>query len=169
MKRITFYITLFIMAGLLSACCSAKKAETTQANKQVSMPGPKVIIYQTTKDYSQLVPITLSEDGKTIVSYPDVKDVYYNGNLAYPTKLNNGFLLDNRGIDKNAAFIKLTYDEYAKLTATPAPGELMHMIVDKQPIKSMYSCGIRSSFKDIEQELNSKIDAGNFSSFTKLK
>ena len=157
------------MTGILTACCTAKKTETTQSAKSVSVPGPKVIIYQTVKDYSKLVPITLSDDGKSIVSYPDVKDVYYNGSLAYPTQLNKGYLLDNRGINQNVAFLNITYEAYSKLPATPAPDKLLKMVADSKPIKIMYSCGVRSIYKDIEKELNSKIDAGDFSAFTKLK
>ena len=44
----------------------------------------------------------------------------------------------------------------------------MNMVVDKKPLKKMYSCGLRSTFGSIEQ-INSAIDAGNFASFTRLK
>jgi len=132
-------------------------------------PAPKVIIYQTKTDYSKLVPVILSDDKKSVESYPDIKDVYFNGKLAYPIQLHNGYWLDNRGITKNAAFIKLTYEEYSKLSKTPSPEELINMIIDIQPFVSMYSCGSRSSFKNIENELNTLIDAGNFSAFIKIK
>ena len=169
MKQLSLFAAIIIVAGLFTACCTAKKAATNQSVKTVSVPGPKVIIYQTVKDYSNLVPITLSDDGKSIISYPDVKDVYYNGTLAYPTQLNKGFLLDNRGINQNVAFLNLTYEAYSKLPVTPSPDELMKMVIDSKPVKTMYSCGVRSTYKDIEKELNSKIDAGDFSVFTKLK
>ena len=169
MNRQSIFITLILMSAIISSCCTANKAGQTQTSQNNTMPGPKAIIYQTTKDYSKLVPIILSEDKKSIVSYPDVKDVFYDGKLAYPTQLHNGYLLDNRGINENVAFLKLTYEEYSKLAKTPAPKQLMKMVTDNQPITRMYSCGVRSSFKDVEQELNSKIDAEDFSSFVKLK
>jgi hypothetical protein len=78
-------------------------------------------------------------------------------------------LLDNRGINKNVAFLNLSYEAYSKLGTTPSPGQLMKMIADDDPLKIMYSCGIKSSYKNIEQELNSKIDAGDFSAFEKMK
>jgi hypothetical protein len=169
MKRLRILTSILIISGIFTACCSAKKAEKSKSTANVSIPGPKAIIYETTSDYSKLVPVTLSDDGKSIVSYPDVKDVFYNGELAYPTLLSKGFLLDNRGIDANVAFINLTYEDYSKLPVTPSPAELMNRIVDKKPLKSMYSCGVRSSYKNIVQELNAKIDAGDLSAFTKLK
>jgi hypothetical protein len=167
MKRISILISIIIMSVIISSCCTSKKAQSQTG--QSTIPGPKAIIYQTTKDYSKLVPIILSDDKKTIVSYPDVKDIYYNGNLAYPTQLHNGYLLDNRGINENVAFLNLTYEEYSKLAKTPTPEQLMKMVTDNQPLNKMYSCGIRSSFKDIESELNAKIDSEDFSAFVKLK
>jgi len=169
MNRISIIASLLLIVGILTSCCSAKKAENAQPNAGVGIPGPKVIIYKTTKDYSKQVPVTLSDDKMSIASYPDIKDVYFNGALAYPTQLNDGFLLDNRGISANVAFLSLTYQEYSKLPATPAPDELMKLIIDKQPLSLMYNCGSRSAFKQIEIDLNSKIDAKDFSLFTKIK
>jgi hypothetical protein len=169
MKQPGFFTALILMAGIMAACCSARKTETAQKNAGSSMPGPKVIIYQTTRDFSKQVPINLSDDGKTIVSYPDIKDVYFEGSLAYPTQLHKGYFLDNRGITKNAAFLDITYETYSKLAVTPSPDELMKMIIDSHPVSKMYSCGLRSSYKDLIQELNAKIDADDFSAFTRLK
>ena len=163
-------IQLSILSITIMASCSAsRKAENIQNLTKASMPGPKVIIYQTSKDYSQLVPVILSDDKMTIDSYPDVKDIYFNGNLALPTSLHNGYLLDNRGISKNVAFLKLTYMEYSKLAKTPTAAQLMEMIIDRAPLISMYNCGNRSDFKDIVKDLNAKIEAGDFSSFLKIK
>jgi hypothetical protein len=140
-----------------------------KTEQNVSITSPKAIIYQLKKDYSKLVPIILSDDKKSIESYPDIKDIYFGGVLAYPTQLHNGYWMDNRGINLNVAFISLTYEEYSKLKKTPLPEELMHMIIDRDPLVGMYSCGTRASYKNIESDLNSRIDANDFSTFTKLK
>ncbi|MEI8045891.1 MAG: hypothetical protein WCI92_00825 [Bacteroidota bacterium] len=169
MRQIILFAQFIILITMISSCCTAKKAEKEQSGPMVTIAGPQVIIYKTKKDYSKLVPISLSEDKKTIVSYPDVKDVYYNGNLAYPTPLHDGFLLDNRGITKNTAFINLTYDEYSKLAKTPTADQLIKMIIDTDPLTKMYSCGIRSLTDDIEKRLNDKIDTNDFSTFVKMK
>jgi hypothetical protein len=169
MGRIIFFLSIILTMAFISSCCLTKKTGNVNDSHQVSIPGPKLIIYQTKNDYSKLVPVILSDDKKTLVSYPDIKDIYYNGNLAYPTQLHNGYLLDNRGIDQNVAFIKLTYEEYAKLAKTPTPDQLMEMIVDKDPLSKMYSCGIKTSSENTEQELNLKLDKGDFSTFIKIK
>jgi hypothetical protein len=154
---------------LITSCKTSKKTGEVQNNPLVTLPGPKVIIYQTAKDYAKYVPVILSEDKKSIVSYPDIRDVYFSGSLAYPTQLHNGYLLDNRGINKDAAFLNLTYEEFSKLSKTPDSEHLLKMILDKDPIVKMYSCGVKSTYSDIVQELNAKIDADDFSSFIRIK
>ena len=113
-----------------------------------AVPGPRCIVYKTKADYTQMVPVMLSADKSMVVSYPDVKDIYNNGQLAYPTQLSDGYLLDNRGIGTEVAFLKMTYEEYSRLTVTPHPGELMEMIRDKDPLTEMYDCGSRSQYQD---------------------
>jgi len=169
MKKSFFLPFLLLLCSILISCMSAKKTETVNPNPKSIIPGPKAIIYQAKKDYSKLVPVMLSEDKKSIESYPDIKDVFYDGKLAYPTELKNGYFLDNRGIGKNVAFLSLTYDEYSKLPKTPNSDELRQLIVDKDPIKTMYNCGLRSSFGNIAEELNSKIISNDFSTFVKIK
>ena len=160
---------MILLSGIISSCCSSGKMENPKPDHTVTIPGPKAIIYKTSSDYSKLVPVTLSEDKKTIESYPDISDVYYNGTYAYPTQLSNGYFLDNRGITRNVAFINLTYEAYSKLPKTPTALQLMEMIIDADPLTGMYSCGNKSAYKNIELELNSKIEANDFSTFTKIR
>ncbi len=169
MKHAFFLSTILLLSSMILSCISMKKPEPTDRKPFANIPGPKAIIYQTTKDYSKNVPIMLSEDKKTIESYPDIKDVFYDGKLAFPTLLATGYLLDNRGIGINVAFIAMTYEEYSKLPKTPNTDELWKQIIDKDPIKTMYSCGLRSSYGNAVDELNSKIISGDFSTFIKIK
>lgn len=136
-------------------------------NSKPVISSPKTIIYKTRKDFTQNVPVILSEDKKNIVSFPDIKDVVINGHFAYPTPLVKGFLLDNKGINENVAFISLTYEAYSHLKNTPNAEELMKMVIDNDPITEMYSCGPKS--KTNAEELNKVIDSGDFSSFKKIK
>ena len=116
------------------------------------------IIYKTKKDYRSFVPVTLSEDKTKIVSYPNPKDVFYEGVLAYPTELNKGYLLDNRGINNNVAFLNINYENYSKLEEVPLLDELFSMILDKDPLIEMYNCGNRYTFKNGISDLNKFID-----------
>lgn len=170
----TIFLTLFLSTIIISCSNSkvnktkqeeAKKEDVTKKN----MTGPKVIIYKTKADYHSNVPVTLSEDKSEIVSYPGIKDVYLNGDLAYPLKLNEGFLLDNRGIDQNVAFLNYTYEQYSSLEKTPDTDELFNNLLDKDPISEMYNCGNKYDFNDIATELNKAIDNQELDSFQKIR
>jgi len=119
--------------------------------------GPQTIIYKTRKDYAQFIPVTLSEDKSEIVSYPHPKDVFRNGELAYPTELKNGYLLDNRGIDVNVAFLNVTYEDYSKMEKAPLLEELFSMILDNDPLLDFYYYGNRYTFKNEIADLNKLI------------
>jgi hypothetical protein len=116
---------------------------------------PPTIVYKTKKNYDKNVAIYLSEDKKRITGYPHPSDVSAR---SYPTVLKKGYLLDNRGIGKNTAFISMTYEEYAALKNVPSPAELDSMIIDRDPIKVMYHCGNRGGYVDTD-DLNKLIDS----------
>jgi hypothetical protein len=155
--------------------CAHKVNKETQKPKddtEVSTKtaaGPPVFVYKTKKDYYQNVPIILNETKTEIVSYPGINDIKKNNSFTYPTRLENGYLLDNRGIDKNTAFLSMTYEAYGSLENTPSVIELKEMILDMDPFLELYRCGTRYDYKDIVNELNKKISSGEFSEFEKLK
>lgn len=144
-----FKIHLFLIAAL-NLCFHIGEAEAQSATAL-----PPIVVYKTTKDYSKNVAVTLSEDKKMIVAYPAPTDVSAS---SYPTALNKGYWLDNRGISPNTAFLSITYEEYAKLKKSPPNAmELYAMIIDKNPIKRMYICGCGGAYDSLVQELNTRI------------
>lgn len=124
---------------------------------QVQITGPKAVVYKTKKDYRKMVPVTLSADKSKIVSYPAPTDLKSDGKLTLPSKLKNKYLLDNRGIGKNTAFLNMTYEQYAALEHPPTLNDMYAMILDKDPISEMCDCGERSKYENAEQELNKLI------------
>ena len=173
-KKITLKIlTGYLLMGLLFVSCSHHNTpvnSTTRSSKgTVAVSSPPCIIYHTRSDYSMYVPVSLSEDKSKIVSYPDIRDIYFNGKLSVPTPLADGFLLDNRGIGLQVWFLSYTYEEYSKLASTPPATDLMRLLLDKDPLTEMYQCGQRSQYTDIEQELNQLISSGKLNSCKKLK
>ncbi len=159
MIRHTFFILLSAIILLSMASCKCQKsAEKANIQESVVKIIAPVIIYKTNGDYNKNVAVMLSDDKTDIISYPDITDVFYAGKLAYPTQLENGYLLDNRGVNKNTAFIKYTYEEYSKLPATPQKEELMKMIISKDPIIELYKCD-KLPKNDI-QKLNESIKQG---------
>jgi hypothetical protein len=144
-------VLLLILFSFFSTCltgCTPKKQFGVAAL-------PPIIVYKTRQNYDKNVAVMLSDDKKSIVSYPHPSDVSVN---SYPTPLKNGYLLDNRGIGKNTAFISLTYEEYAALEKVPSIAELYNLIIDKDPLLRMYSCGNRIYESDLVTVLNQWID-----------
>lgn len=141
------FLILSSMLALL-ACMSGKKANNAENEKPLVFGNHPTYIYKTSHDYFNNVPVTLSADKNTIVSYPGPGDVYYAGKLAYPMRLKNDYLLDNRGININVAFLKYTYDEYSQLKIAPSLDELYTLILDKNPLTALYDCGSREQYTD---------------------
>jgi hypothetical protein len=132
------------------ACSGTKKANKPEEESPLIFGNAPTYIYKTKGDYNQNIPVVLSADKKTIVSYPDPKDVGNNGKLATPTPLTDGYLLDNRGITPDVAFLKYTYEEYSQLKSVPSLNDLYAMIIDKDPLTELCDCGSRYQFKDPE-------------------
>lgn len=163
MKKVIFF-SMICLATL--GCKTQQKSSnkfTDNASTKVA-PQPfgaalaHVIIYKTVKDYRNNVPVILSDDKTQIISYPHPTDLFFGENLALPAQLHNGYLLDNRGIHKNVAFLKFTYGEYSKLKDVPALQELQRNIIDKDPLTELWDCGKKTNFTDIQEQLNEWID-----------
>lgn len=159
----SFMFCLCISITLLQSCHSAQTVirNTAATNRNILFsPGPKALVYKTIKDYSRNVPVMMDKERTRIVSYPAPKDIYYRGKLAVPTLLNNGYLLDNRGIGASVAFLDYTYEAYSLLKEVPAMEELIKHIIDKHPLAELWDCGIRTQYSDEVKDLNSLIEIG---------
>ena len=164
------YPVLLLLICFTFSFTSCKTNKTVQKETSaVLSPGPHVIIYKTRENYFMHVPVVLSEDKKSLVSYPAPGDVFYNGDLAYPVKLEDGFLLDRRGITPQSGFLSWTYYEYSRFEKTPSPPELLMKMLDDDPFTLIYDCGRPTQYKDMVNELNEKIKAGEFVDFKQLK
>lgn len=170
MKNQSFILILTAFM-VLSACTqqAKKQADKPLVTTGIASTGPDAIIYQTKGDYNMMVPVILNDDKSSIVSFPAPGDLKYKGKPATPTVLADGFLLDNRGISLNVAFLDITYEEYMALESTPAPKDLFARILDKDPLTIMYNCGKRSLYKDVVRELNALILEKDFSTFEKIR
>jgi len=152
---------LIIFSVIFVSCKSSvkipsKKNEILFGDSAVSsLP---ILIYKTKRDYNNLVPILLNDDKTQIVSYPDPKDIKVGSDFFLPTSLQKGYLLDNKGIGLNVAFLKYTYEEYSNLKTLPTLQELYNNIKDKNPLIELCDCGNKSKYVDLEKQLNEYID-----------
>lgn len=163
--------SLFLLLLALVSCKSSNEMKT-KANDVTSnnsnMTRPYIMVYKTKNDYYNLVPILLSEDKKEIISYPDPKDLKAESSFLLPTLLKGGYLLDNKGISKNVAFLKYTYQEYSKLEYPPTLNVLYDNIIDKNPLLELYNCRSYIENYDKEVYLNKIIDKENLSNECKI-
>lgn len=138
-----------------SASSEAKTIESTSLNGG-SKASASALVYKTRADYFDRVPVLMSVENDRILSYPDPTDLIN----ALPTRLKNGYLLDNRGIAANVAFLTYTYATYSALSKAPALNQLMDSLLDRNPLTELWDCGSRSLFKKEVDELNALIDKG---------
>ncbi len=169
-------IAFILMASFFSCSPKTKVNDTQKMEEQkeavggtIVQPSPPVIIYKTKNDYYNKVPVILSDDKSKITSYPGPSDLIRNKELALPIKLNDGYLLDVRGINQNVAFLDITYGAYTKAMRVYTVQQLYDMIIDKDPLLEMYDCGNKNKYKDEVMEINTVIDEGKLDSFKKLK
>lgn len=173
MKKIFVFATAILSLTAVVSCKTSEKTnmnvkptiasnsikiENSYVNTQIAFP--QVFVYKMKKDYSNNVPVIMDNERKRIVSYPAPTDLKRGNSYATPTKLNDGFWLDNKGIGPNVAFLSYTYEEYADMEQAPAMEELMKSIIDKNPLDYYAYCGKRNNFKDIIKEINQLIDSG---------
>ncbi len=142
-------LALFIVIPLLFFSCSSSRIVVPAAYELAP-----VIVYKTSADYFDKVPITLNEEGDQVMSYPAPSDLRYGEGFSLPVQLKKGYLLDLRGVQPNSAFTSYTYEEYFALEIAPSPGELLDKVIDPDPFTEMYYCGKHSESKDLTKALN---------------
>ncbi len=152
-----------IILSLFIVSCKSNIEISKESNRMIKntiSTGQQLIVYKTTVELTDFVPVIMNEVKTKIISYPAPSDLFYEGKLAKPTILKNGYLLDNRGISENVVFLNYTYEAYSKLKEAPALSEMMENIKVKYPLKELVNCGLRYKYKDKVKELNVLIDAG---------
>jgi hypothetical protein len=152
-----------MIVSLLFVSCKTNKEifkETNNMIKSNISTGQQAVVYKITADMVDYVPVMMNTERTKIVSYPAPSDLFYEGKLAKPTALKDGYFLDNRGITENVVFLNYTYEAYSKLKEAPAMIEMLKNIKEKYPLKELVYCGSRYQYKDEVKELNALIDAG---------
>ena len=165
MKTIIPLIAILILVS----CKTNREFTQTKEISHVSIVSTEkdrahLIVYKTKADYNNYIPVILSDNKSEIISYPATSDVVSTNEFLKPTLLNNGYLLDNKGINRNVAFIKITYEEYAKFQSVPTLKELFSLIIDNDPLIEIYDCGIRTNLIDDVKKLNNLIDKNKLQS-----
>ncbi len=151
---------VILTALLLAGCQSAQQSMTPTTTRTVPLDfsaGRPTIVYKTKQDYTNKVAIMLTADKTQIASYPHPQDIAKRKEEVKPTRLAEGYLLDNQGINQYVAFTNYTFEEYAALPQTPSLVELKARIIDADPLQYLCHCGNRNQFKSLEVSLNELI------------
>ncbi|MFZ4581674.1 MAG: hypothetical protein ACOYM7_03395 [Paludibacter sp.] len=149
---------ILLMLALSTILFSCKSKQIFESKKTVAAT-QSAIIYKTTADFSQNVPVIMNSSRTEIVSYPAPTDIFYNGILAQPTLLKNDYLLDNRGITENVVFLKYTYNQYSQFKTAPSIAEMMQNILEKYPLMEFINCGTRTNQANETTYYNAIIDS----------
>ncbi len=114
-------MAIFLSLALMYSCkpSAAIAPEQASAGQQYI---PQAVIYQMNGAWQDFVPVTLSTDGSSLVSFPAVTDI---NDSQRPIELADEWWLDCRGISPPTAFTGYTYTRYAALSETPSPKTLL--------------------------------------------
>lgn len=155
-------VMIIVAAALTLGSCHSSKQEvavTPKANTEATARAlPRARIYKTNGNYRANVPITLTANGKGLVSYPAPTDIRPS---MMPIELDGGYLLDTRGIGPNTAFTTYTYEQYSQLPAPPTPKQLMDAIIPDAKItmiREVPSMSIGEAINNVA-ELNKLINS----------
>lgn len=184
MKQSLFFFVLPIVLMAVSCGVSrsvekpadTKTTEEMQINDNEYQPLtagisalPPLIIYRTKGDYQFMVPVMLNDEKTEVVSFPAPTDMFYQGELAIPVNLEQGYLLDIRGVGPNTAFLRMTYKTYSELDSAPSAADLYNLIFDKDPFLEMYICGNRGDKKQDIEKANLTIREGKLTECESIK
>lgn len=84
------------------------------------------VAYRMTGPYADNVAITLSPDGKSVLSYPAPSDLTAS---SAPLPIADGWYLSRCGITAGSVFTTYTYEAYRALTAPPSPARLLQSVI----------------------------------------
>lgn len=122
-------VFFFIGAGILIAIASCSKNAHREGGGDICLSTGPIIVYKTKKDYSNNVPVQLTADKKSLISYPG------RGDIRKPVLLANGYY---SGVSGNA-YLSITLDEYADTNNKYPSDELMKYVIDADPFTEWYN------------------------------
>lgn len=158
------FICVFLIFSITGCHCN-KCATQVNSNDIYN----SVIVYKTKSDYRNKVPVILSDDKGTIISFPAPSDLMKDSTLRLPTELLNGYVLDNQGINKNSAFTSYTYEEYSGMKFPPDIDELKNRIIDTDPFLEIHDFKSLFEKKDKIEIIKKYITKGDFSKAILIK
>lgn len=161
------FILTFLFCLILPLQVIGQQIKDLSSDK-ISISRPPTVIYKMKRDYSRNVPVLLSDDKSEIVSYPHPMDLIgMTSKEVMPIRLHDGYYLDRRGINKNVAFLNISYNSYRKLRKPLSIKEIEKLILDRNPLTEIFTCTNHTYSEKNIDKINSMIDRGEISSICK--
>lgn len=151
-----------VVAGV--SCSSQKQSasvvETTTSTVKTGQAAylPQAIAYKTSAPVADYVPVTVNADRTEIVAYPAPGDITSNSR---PVPLDDGWLLDRRGVSSKTAFTSYTYAEYAALQSAPSREQLLRSIQPGVTVTDIISLPMKAGAATAESA-NRAIRSGDY-------
>ena len=176
-NNILYIATGITLVASLAACHSAPRTSipepTSHAKSHLPLIGsevpaavPQAIVYQVSGENAMdLVPVTLSADGKSLVSYPAPTDLNEGQT---PIDLGDGWWLDRRGIGPSSVFTTYTYEQYAAMQQAPSPQELLRHIDRNVHITRMVQLPISTTEAASDPAVARAYTEGGFTDCTEI-
>lgn len=114
---------------------------TTNCEKTFEGDFDSIYVYKVKNDYSDKVPVELSEDKSKITAYPGPNEV------DKPIALAVGYYLMG-SFGSNSGYLSLTISEYNQYEVPPGPDSLYNMLIDKDPFVSFFYRDNDEGFQD---------------------
>lgn len=120
-----------IMRRGLNGLEQGKEADPVMARQDQPIVGsapmamPKGLLYKTSGDYDNNVPVQMGAGGE-LISFPAPTDIPANPE---PLRLAYGWLLSPVGVTVNSVFTRWTYAEYRALPQPPTPDEIRAAVI----------------------------------------
>ena len=157
------FVYVVFFAGILFACSSLKVKQNSKPIHSAPIPVKhdnqalrKGMIIKTNEDITNLVPVRLSKDKKSILSYPAPSDLPFQTTY----QLENGYLLDLVGVNENSAYLDLTIQTYKKLNQVYSLEEMKNHLKIISPFVELYECSYESDQSSTIIQLNQWIRQG---------
>ncbi|MEA1875151.1 MAG: hypothetical protein U9N51_12115 [Bacteroidota bacterium] len=129
MKKICLFI-LLILFVISSLCLTCERGDFYNV-------GSYIYVYKTKNDYSENVPVMLSNDKAKIKSYPGLSDA--NNIRLKPEKLINGYYIVHIAQGINTGYLSLTWEEYSQYELPISTDSLYSLLIQKDPFIEYYT------------------------------
>ena len=169
MKALAGVAAVAVCACLESCKSSAPEQHTMYKQQPVIgsevMAMPRAVVYRVSGECADLVPVAVSADGTSLLSYPAPTDL---SDSQKPVQLKDGWWLDRRGIGPQTRFTTYTYAQYMAMKQAPSPAEILAHLDSQARITRMVELPLEATRAAADPKLTLPFIADGFKGCVEL-